>query len=68
MFNQLATKAGLGEENILFKDCFFYKIKPRVSSRISAYNNYSKNSNLKNFMARRSKIGGEGKIIFIVGI
>ena len=23
------------EENLLFKDCFFYKIKPRVSSRIS---------------------------------
>tara|TARA_Y100001970_G_scaffold77700_1_gene98843 strand:- start:68297 stop:69316 length:1020 start_codon:yes stop_codon:yes gene_type:complete len=31
------------EENLLFKDCFFYKIKPRVSSRISAYKNYSKN-------------------------
>lgn len=30
------------EENLLFKDCFFYKIKPRVSSRISAYKNYSK--------------------------
>jgi len=33
------------EENILFNDCFFYKIKPRITSRISAYNKYSKNFN-----------------------
>ena len=30
------------EENILFNDCFFYKIKPRITSRSSAYNKYSK--------------------------
>ena len=33
------------EENILFNDCFFYKIKPRITSRSSAYNKYSKDFN-----------------------
>jgi len=33
------------EEDLLFNECNYYKIKPRISSRISAYKKYSKNIN-----------------------
>ena len=33
------------KEDLLFNECNYYKIKPRISSRISAYKKYSKNFN-----------------------